>query len=145
MTTRGPLSTKGPLSQLKKGPSSARDGEEEAAGNGRDPTHQKPAKFKLWPSPPDSRQYKILNLVVGRLQDKSSNVRKQAVLLLTSLLQCNPYNATLPVEELKESYKRELEKLTAMKPQARFFGLAFAPTKAYPLITPFRNHLREID
>ena len=48
---------------------------------------------------------------------RSSNVRKQAVQLLNGLLQCNPYNAVLPVEELKESYKKELEKLSALKPQ----------------------------
>ena len=71
---------------------------------------------------PLTRQYKLLKLVVGRLQDKSSNVRKQAVQLLTGLLQCNPYNATLPVEELKESYKRELEKLSSMKPQPDRYG-----------------------
>ena len=65
---------------------------------------------------PLNRQYDVLKLVVGRLQDKSTNVRKQAIQLLTSLLQFNPFNATLPVEELKEQYDVELKKLEEMQP-----------------------------
>ena len=53
------------------------------------------------------RQYRLLKLVVGRLRDRSSNVRKQAVQLLTILLQCNPYNSSLPVEDIKEQVKME--------------------------------------
>ena len=49
----------------------------------------------------------MLKLVVGRLRDRSSNVRKQAVQLLTILLQCNPYNSSLPVEDIKEQVKIE--------------------------------------
>ena len=41
-TTRHPVSTSGPPSQCEKGPSLARDGEEEAA----DQSWKKPAKFK---------------------------------------------------------------------------------------------------
>ena len=63
---------------------------------------------------PLSRQERLLRLVIGRLQDKSSNVRKQSVLLLTSLLQCNPYTATMPVEEFKEQLKEAEVKLTEM-------------------------------
>ena len=51
------------------------------------------------------RQYRLLKLVVGRLRDRSSNVRKHAVQLLTILLQCNPYNSSLPVEDIKEQVK----------------------------------------
>ena len=65
---------------------------------------------------PLNRQYALLKLVVGRLQDRSSNVRKQAIQLLTALLQFNPFNATLPVEELKEQYEVEKQKLDALKP-----------------------------
>ena len=65
---------------------------------------------------PLNRQYQLLKLVVGRLQDRSSNVRKQAIQLLTALLEFNPFNATLPVEELKEQYEQEKQKLDGMKP-----------------------------
>lgn len=65
---------------------------------------------------PLSRQYSLLELVVGRLEDRSSNVRKQAIQLLTALLQFNPFNATLPVEELKEQFDIEKKKLEGMKP-----------------------------
>ncbi|XP_059092288.1 condensin complex subunit 1-like isoform X2 [Tigriopus californicus] len=60
---------------------------------------------------PLNRQQRLLKLVMGRLHDKSSNVRKQAVQLLTALLQCNPYRASMPVEELKEELEKETSKL----------------------------------
>lgn len=60
---------------------------------------------------PLNRQQRLLKLVMGRLHDKSSNVRKQAVQLLTALLQCNPYRASMPVEELKEELEKEAKKL----------------------------------
>ena len=65
---------------------------------------------------PLTRQYSLLKLVVGRLQDRASTVRKQAIQLLTALLQFNPFNATLPVEEIKEQYELEKKKLENMKP-----------------------------
>ena len=48
---RRPVSTKRQPSQPEKGPSLARDGEEEAAGNGRDQAQpfKTPAKFKRDP------------------------------------------------------------------------------------------------
>ena len=63
------------------------------------------------------RQYRVLKLVVGRLRDRSSNVRKQAVQLLTLLLQCNPYNSSLPVEDIKEQYGKEKATLEEMIPK----------------------------
>ena len=68
---------------------------------------------------PLSRQERLLRLVIGRLQDKSSNVRKQSVQLLTALLQCNPYTATMPVEEFKEQLKEAEVKLAEMTELAR--------------------------
>ena len=56
-------------------------------------------------------QYRLLKLVVGRLRDRSSNVRKHAVQLLTILLQNNPYNSSLPVEDIKEQVKIEKKSL----------------------------------
>ena len=53
-------------------------------------------------------------MVAGRIQDKSSNVRKAAVQLLTSLLRGNPFAAKLQTEDLQEtllSEEKKLEKL----------------------------------
>lgn len=66
---------------------------------------------------PLSRQHKLLKIIVGRLKDRSSNVRKQAVQLLTMLLQCNPYNSALPVEEFRERYEQEKAILEKMLPK----------------------------
>ena len=44
---------------------------------------------------PLSRLKSILPLVFGRTEDKSSNVRKSAVQLLTALLASNPFSATV--------------------------------------------------
>ena len=63
---------------------------------------------------PLSRQQSLLRLVIGRLQDKSSNVRKQAVQLLTALLQCNPFTTSMPVEEFKSQLEKEKLKLIAL-------------------------------
>ena len=44
---------------------------------------------------PRARQHYVLELAAERLQDKSSNVRKAAVQLLTTLLESNPFAAKL--------------------------------------------------
>ena len=42
---------------------------------------------------PLTRQHSLLELVIGRLQDKSSQVRKYAIQLTTALLRNNPFAA----------------------------------------------------
>lgn len=42
---------------------------------------------------PISRQHQLLETVRGRLSDRSSVVRRNAIILLTSFLTCNPYAA----------------------------------------------------
>jgi condensin complex subunit 1 len=42
---------------------------------------------------PLSRQGQVLKLVVGRLQDKSCNVKKNAMHLVTTFLEGNPFAA----------------------------------------------------
>ena len=42
---------------------------------------------------PLPRQHQLLQLVIGRLQDKSSQVRKCAIQLMTALLRSNPFAA----------------------------------------------------
>lgn len=60
-------------------------------------------------------QEKVLTLVIGRLADKSSQVRKNAIQLVTAFIKCNPFAAKLSVEELQENYEKEKEKLKEMK------------------------------
>lgn len=61
---------------------------------------------------------------------RSSNVRKQAVQLLTFLLQCNPYNSSLPVEEIRQQYEKEKAVLEEMQPKKEEEGLKQAEEKA---------------
>jgi condensin complex subunit 1 len=58
--------------------------------------------------------FKILTII---FVCRSSNVRKQSVQLLTLLLQCNPYNSSLPVEEIREKFEKEKATLTEMLPK----------------------------
>jgi len=65
---------------------------------------------------PLSRQHHVLELAAGRLQDKSSNVRKAAVQLLTTLLESNPFAAKLQTEELEIKLREEETRLKEMDP-----------------------------
>jgi len=47
----------------------------------------------MWQAIPISRQPHILELAIGRLQDKSSIVRKSALQLLKTCLIYNPFGA----------------------------------------------------
>jgi len=66
---------------------------------------------------PLARQHHVLELAAGRLQDKSSNVRKAAVQLLTTLLESNPFAAKLQTEELELKLREEEAKLKEMAPE----------------------------
>ncbi|XP_033119867.1 condensin complex subunit 1-like isoform X2 [Anneissia japonica] len=66
---------------------------------------------------PLTRQRELLPLVIGRLQDKSSVVRKSAVQLLTALMVSNPFAAKLSVIELQDSLDKESKKLEEMLPE----------------------------
>ena len=48
---------------------------------------------------------------------RSSLVRKQSVQLLTQLLQCNPFDASLCVDTLNERLTEEKAKLTQLTPK----------------------------
>ncbi|XP_071805504.1 condensin complex subunit 1-like [Asterias amurensis] len=65
---------------------------------------------------PLPRQRSVMSLTLGRLQDKSSIVRKNAVQLLSEFLTSNPFAAKLPVNELEATLEKEEEKLKAMMP-----------------------------
>ncbi|XP_076036312.1 CAP-D2 condensin subunit [Oratosquilla oratoria] len=66
---------------------------------------------------PIARQEHVLKMVVGRLKDKSSTVRKNSVQVLTAFLKSNPFAAKLPLEELEAQHKAELKKLHEMAPE----------------------------
>jgi condensin complex subunit 1 len=66
---------------------------------------------------PLSRQGGVVDLIIGRLGDKSANVRKYAVQFLKVALTGNPYGAKLTMNVLKESLEKELTKLAEMEPQ----------------------------
>nr|XP_053639720.1 condensin complex subunit 1-like [Cherax quadricarinatus] len=68
---------------------------------------------------PLRRQHQILELILGRLKDKSSVVRKNAVQLLTAFVKGNPFAAKLPLEELQSQYEVELKKLKEMAPDIK--------------------------
>ncbi|XP_076315224.1 condensin complex subunit 1-like isoform X2 [Tachypleus tridentatus] len=65
---------------------------------------------------PLPRQDNLLDLIIGRLHDKASSVRKYAIQFLTAFLQGNPFAAKLTLEELQANYEKEAEKLKMMMP-----------------------------
>jgi len=73
---------------------------------------------------PLNRQQRLLKLVIGRLRDKSSSVRKQSVQLLTTLLECNPFTASMSVEELRLQLEKEAALLKEMEPEVKDLGAA---------------------
>ncbi|XP_053963844.1 condensin complex subunit 1 [Anastrepha ludens] len=60
---------------------------------------------------PLSFQLKVLCEAVERLEDKTSSVRKQAVQLIKSFLERNPFAAKLTLEELIKKHAEECEKM----------------------------------
>ncbi|XP_076167655.1 CAP-D2 condensin subunit [Ptiloglossa arizonensis] len=64
---------------------------------------------------PLARQGKLLAATVLRLEDKSANVRKQALQLLRALLQANPFAAKLNKVEISMSLEKEEMKLRQMQ------------------------------
>ena len=64
---------------------------------------------------PIPRQHDIVEKVVGSIQDKSSNVRKNALVFITTYLGCNPYSDKFSLDNLKEKLKEESEKLAKLK------------------------------
>ncbi|XP_077998535.1 condensin complex subunit 1-like [Glandiceps talaboti] len=65
---------------------------------------------------PLNRYKDVVALTIGRLEDKSSIVRKQAIQLIRAFLAGNPFAATLPVEDLKTKLEEEKKKLEEMMP-----------------------------
>ncbi|BFZ23473.1 hypothetical protein BsWGS_26512 [Bradybaena similaris] len=63
------------------------------------------------------RQESVMTLVVGRLNDKSSIVRKNAIQLVTALLKSNPFAAQLGIEDLQTNYEKEKALLEEMRPE----------------------------
>uniref|UniRef100_A0A182MHJ2 Condensin complex subunit 1 n=1 Tax=Anopheles culicifacies TaxID=139723 RepID=A0A182MHJ2_9DIPT len=61
--------------------------------------------------------HKVLNMAVERLEDKALLVRKQAIALIKSFLEHNPFSAKLSLAELKNQYEEEDKKLQNLRAQ----------------------------
>ncbi|XP_034997174.2 condensin complex subunit 1 [Zootoca vivipara] len=66
-------------------------------------------------------------LAVGRLQDKSVNVVKNAIQLLAAFLSNNPFSCKLSCTDLTELLKKEKQKLQEMKSKGRTKTAAVIP------------------
>lgn len=64
---------------------------------------------------PLTRHANLLAATVLRLEDKSANVRKQALQLLRTLLQSNPFAGKLNCDELSRSLEKEKAKMQEMQ------------------------------
>ncbi|XP_055905047.1 condensin complex subunit 1 [Eupeodes corollae] len=60
---------------------------------------------------PLSFQHKVLSETVDRLEDKTSSVRKNAVILIKSFLERNPFAAKLTLQELIKKHEEECAKM----------------------------------
>uniref|UniRef100_A0A182VSA9 Condensin complex subunit 1 n=1 Tax=Anopheles minimus TaxID=112268 RepID=A0A182VSA9_9DIPT len=61
--------------------------------------------------------HKVLHTAVERLEDKALLVRKQAIALVKSFLEHNPFSAKLSLAELRSQYEEEDKKLQALRTQ----------------------------
>lgn len=71
--------------------------------------------MKAESSVPLAWQQKVLETAAERLDDRAVLVRKNAVMLIKSFLETNPFAAKLSLEELKEKYDAEHSKLEAIR------------------------------
>lgn len=97
-------------------------------------------KLSLKQAIPLNLQHKVLCMTTGRLVDKTSTVRKNAVQLLIVLMQSNPYAARLPLAELESKLKTEEAKLDEMlAAQTKEQPQKLDPTKCGPTKTELWN------
>ncbi|XP_052888716.1 condensin complex subunit 1 isoform X2 [Anopheles moucheti] len=61
--------------------------------------------------------HKVLHTAIERLEDKALLVRKQAIALIKSFLEHNPFSAKLSLAELKVKYEEEDKKLQDIRTQ----------------------------
>lgn len=62
-------------------------------------------------SVPLAWQHRVLKAAAGRLEDKATLVRKNAVLLIRAFTETNPFAAKLSLAELTDKYKVEAQRL----------------------------------
>lgn len=62
----------------------------------------------IWISP-------VMKVVVGRLQDKSAIVRKNAIQMIISFLERNPFASKLPIGELESRYNDKMKELSSFR------------------------------
>ncbi|XP_046850199.1 condensin complex subunit 1-like isoform X2 [Xenia sp. Carnegie-2017] len=63
---------------------------------------------------PVDRQQVVLGLVIGRLRDGSTNVRKNAIIYLKDYLMCNPFGSKFSIAEVEKKLQEETAKLKQM-------------------------------
>eukprot|EP00794_Sanderia_malayensis_P003745 gene3745-4267_t len=66
---------------------------------------------------PLSRWGRLMDLVNGRMQDRSSQVRRHAIQLVKVFLRNNPFAANFSIETLTKNLEKEREKLKALAPE----------------------------
>ena len=66
---------------------------------------------------------KVTDIAVSRIKDKSSTVRKYAVQLLGTLLECNPFSASLKLSQLEAQYEGLKAQLAKLSPESTTTGL----------------------
>ncbi|XP_053154023.1 condensin complex subunit 1 isoform X2 [Hemicordylus capensis] len=76
---------------------------------------------------PLTRFQAVVSLAVGRLQDKSVTVVKNAIQLLAAFLSNNPFSCKLSCTDLTELLKKEKQKLQEMKNQRRTTAVVVIP------------------
>ncbi|KFM76867.1 Condensin complex subunit 1, partial [Stegodyphus mimosarum] len=59
--------------------------------------------------------YNVAQLICRRLQDKASNVRKNAMAFLAQFININQFACLIPLPVLKESFETECKKLKEMQ------------------------------
>jgi condensin complex subunit 1 len=74
---------------------------------------------------PIDRIVGITELAVGRLKDKAAQVRKNAIQLLTTLLQYNPFSGQLQPKVFKEKLKEISESNVSLHSEEFFFFSLF--------------------
>uniref|UniRef100_A0A7M4EKC1 Condensin complex subunit 1 n=1 Tax=Crocodylus porosus TaxID=8502 RepID=A0A7M4EKC1_CROPO len=86
---------------------------------------------------PLTRFHTVVCLAVGRLQDKSVMVVKNAVQLLAAFLSNNPFSCKISCSDLAEPLKKEMQKLHEMRDKHRAASaLAITPEEEWEAMQP---------
>nr|XP_008117482.1 PREDICTED: condensin complex subunit 1 [Anolis carolinensis] len=85
---------------------------------------------------PLTQFHAVVCLAVGRLQDKSINVVKNAIQLLAAFLSNNPFSCKLSSTELTELLEKEKQKLQKMKERRTTTAVVISPEEEWEAMQP---------